>query len=181
MQFSKAEISPRCWSGYVWMEIPLNTTTSWHYCTNWYRRELKTQEGDCPALSSTPRMIQRKWSSIGYDNAKELLEQEYGNPYSIMSMYRKEIKAWPQLKNGDRGSFQNFYNFLVKCEIITKSNEWNPLDTPYLICLLLSKLRGKIRNKWIWAVMDARKGALGDFIKLIHEETMLVNDSRVIY
>ena len=33
--------------------------------------------------------------SVWYDNAKELLEQKYGNPYSIMSMYRKEIKAWP--------------------------------------------------------------------------------------
>ena len=26
-------------------------------------------------------------ATVGYDNAKKLLEQEYGNPYSIMSMY----------------------------------------------------------------------------------------------
>ena len=30
---------------------------------------------------------------VGYDNAKELLVQKYGNPYSIMNIYRKEIKA----------------------------------------------------------------------------------------
>ena len=62
--------------------------------------------------------------AVGHDNAKELLEQKYGNPYSIMSMYTKEIKAWPLLKNDDGGSFQKFYNFLVKCESIIKSRKW---------------------------------------------------------
>ena len=57
-------------------------------------------------------------AAVGYDNAKKLLQEKYGNPYSIMSMYRKEIKAWPQLKNGDGASFKKFY-FLVKCESIT--------------------------------------------------------------
>ena len=42
-----------------------------------------------------------------------------------------------------------------------------------MICMLLSKLPGKIRDKWVQAVMDARRkehseGTLG--------ETMLVND-----
>ena len=97
-----------------------------------------------------------------------------------MSTYRKEIKAWPQLNNGDGASFQKFY-FLVKFESITKLREWNPLDTPDVIYMLLSKLPGKIRDKWVRAVMDVRtkehrEGNLGDFIKLIHEETMLVND-----
>ena len=65
-----------------------------------------------------------------------------------MSMYRREIKAWPQLKNGDGGSIQKFYRLLVKYESITKSREWNPLDTPDVICMLLSKLPWKIRDKW---------------------------------
>ena len=120
-------------------------------------------------------------AAVGYDNAKKLLEQKYRNPYSIMSMYRKEIKGWPQLNNGNGGSFQKFYNFLVKCKSITKSRECNPLDTPDVICMLLSKLPGKIRDQWVRAVMDVRRKehreeTLGDFIKLIHEETMLVND-----
>ena len=65
-----------------------------------------------------------------------------------MSMYRKEIKAWPKLKNGDGGSFQKF-KFLVMCESITKSREWNPMDTPEVINMLLSKLPGKIIDKWV--------------------------------
>ena len=50
-----------------------------------------------------------------------------------------------------------------------------------MICVLLSKLPRKIRDEWVRAVMDVRtkghrKGTLGSFIKLIHQETMLVND-----
>ena len=120
-------------------------------------------------------------AAVGYDNAKKLLQQKYGNPYSIMSMYQKEIKTWPKLKNGDGGDFQKFYNFLVKCESITKSREWNPLDTPDVIFMLLSKLHGKIRVRWVRAVTDVRtkehrEGTLGHIIKLIHEKTMLAND-----
>ena len=64
----------------------------------------------------------------------------------------------------------------------SQSTEWNPLDTPDVIYMLLSKLPGKIRDKWVRAVMDIRtkehrEGTLGDFIKLIHEETVLVNDT----
>ena len=32
--------------------------------------------------------------AVRYNNAKKLLEQKCGNPYSIVSIYRKEIKAW---------------------------------------------------------------------------------------
>ena len=32
--------------------------------------------------------------SISGENAKKILEQKYGNPYNIMSVYSKEVKAW---------------------------------------------------------------------------------------
>ena len=62
--------------------------------------------------------------------------------HDIMTMYRKEIKAWQQVKTGDANSLQKFCNFLVKCEIITQSSQWNTLDTPDVFCMLLSKLPG---------------------------------------
>ena len=89
---------------------------------------------------------------------KALLERKYGNPYNIMTMYRKEIKAWPQVKNDDDAdSFQKFCNFLVKCESITQSSQWNHLDTPGVIYMLLSKLRGHLRGKWVQLVMKVRR------------------------
>ena len=46
-----------------------------------------------------------------------------------MSVYRKEIRAWPKIKSGDADGFQKFFNFLVKCESIMSKEAWNPLDT----------------------------------------------------
>ena len=43
-----------------------------------------------------------------FRNAKALLERKYGNPYKIMTMYKKEINAQPQVKNGDADSFQKY-------------------------------------------------------------------------
>ena len=35
----------------------------------------------------------QKPPAYGFRNVKALLEQKYGNPYNIMSMYRKEIQT----------------------------------------------------------------------------------------
>ena len=117
--------------------------------------------------------------SVGYKNAKKMLDQKYGNPYNIMGNYKKEIKSWPQIRNGDGESYQKFYNFLLKCETITQAKEWNPLDPPDVICMLLSKLPGVIRDKWVRVVTNVRRkkereATLRDFIGSIKEETDLV-------
>ena len=74
-----------------------------------------------------------------------------------MGVYRKEIKSWPQIRNGDGESYQKFYNFLLKCESIIQAREWNPLDTPDVICMLLSKLPGVARDKWVRVVTNVRR------------------------
>ena len=66
-------------------------------------------------------------------------------------------KSWPQIRNGDGESYQKFYNFLLKCESITQAREWNPLDTPDVICMLLSKLPGVARDKWVRVVTNVRR------------------------
>ena len=76
---------------------------------------------------------------------------------------------------------RNFVNFLVKCESITQSNQWNPPEIPNINCMLLSKLSGNLRDKWVGLVMKVRRkkqreATLCDFIDFISEETMLVNN-----
>ena len=76
---------------------------------------------------------------------------------------------------------RNFVNFLVKCESITQSNQWNPPEIPNINCMLLSKLSGNLRDKWVGLVMkvrrkEQREATLCDFIDFISEETMLVNN-----
>ena len=96
-------------------------------------------------------------TTVGYKNAKKSLDQKYENPYKIRGVYRKGIKSWPQIRNGEGGSYQKFYNFLLKCESITQAREWNPSDTLDVICMFLSKLSGVIRDKWVREMSGERK------------------------
>ena len=42
---------------------------------------------------------------IGFETAKQLLIERYGEPYRIIAAYRKEIKQWPQIKAGDADAY----------------------------------------------------------------------------
>ena len=102
--------------------------------------------------------------SVGYKNAKKILDHKYGNPFNIMGVYRNEIKSWPQITNGDGESYQKFYSFLLQCESITQAREWNLLDTPDVICMLLLKLPHVIRDKWVKVVMNVRRKKKGKLL-----------------
>ena len=86
--------------------------------------------------------------SRGYQHARALLERTYGNPHKILSSYQKEIKAWSPSKFGDAKSFRKFYNLLLKCESVSESQDWNAMDTPEMLCMLISKLSGGLMDRW---------------------------------
>ena len=68
--------------------------------------------------------------SQGYKTVKELLESRYGDPLTILAVYRKEIKRWPMIKAGDAAAFRSFHNFLLKCQSVVLVQRWNGLDSP---------------------------------------------------
>ena len=53
-----------------------------------------------------------------------------------------------QIKAGDADANRKFQIFLVKCENIDHLQNWNLLNTPDIICVLLSKIRGSVRDMW---------------------------------
>ena len=77
-------------------------------------------------------------AAVGYKNTRSLLEEKYGNPHQILAVYHKEIKSCPQLKPADGTLYMKFYNFLLKCESAKLGQNWNVLDTPEMMCLVLS-------------------------------------------
>ena len=100
--------------------------------------------------------------------------EKYGNPYHVIVEYKKEIKAWPTIRSGDAEGYQRFYNFLQKCESITQSAQWNQLDTPHFICMLLATLPGLTGDKWAKHVLSIRRrqmreADLVDFIELVKD------------
>ena len=77
-----------------------------------------------------------------------LLESHYGDPHQILLAYRKKIRGWPSLKNGDSAGYRRFHNFLTKCESIMSRQHWNSLDTPDILFAVKSKLPVNARDKW---------------------------------
>ena len=113
---------------------------------------------------------------------RQLLTETQGDPYRIIAAYRKEIKDWSQIKAGDVDACQKFQNFLVKLENIGHLQSWNVLDTPGIMCMLLSKLPGSARDKWSRNVLTIcrrhkREPDLTDFIHFVNDETLSVIQS----
>ena len=57
----------------------------------------------------------------------------------------------------DAEAYRKFHNFLLKRENITQMQTWNVLDTPVIMCMLLSKLPGGTRDKWSRRVLLIRR------------------------
>ena len=60
--------------------------------------------------------------------------------------------------------------------------QWNSLDTPDILCALISKLPGNARDKWNRKVMMIRRShgrepELSDFIDFVDDETLLASDT----
>ena len=117
---------------------------------------------------------------IGYQKARSLLKQKYGDPYTIIAAYRQEIKEWPILKGGDASAFRKFHNLLIKCQNLSTTLEWNALDNPDTICNRLTKLPVYLRDKWNRKVFVIRKSfrepTFCDFVEFIDDESTLVCD-----
>ena len=125
---------------------------------------------------------------IGYDTAITLLNKRYGNPHSLLASYMKEIKSLAPVNPGDAKVSRKFYNFVFKCETFSKSTNWNSLETPETLYVLVSKLPGGLRDRWNRTVQGIRRSydrepCLSDFSGFVNEETILVNRSstRVCY
>ena len=43
-------------------------------------------------------------------------------------------------KGGNISAFRKLFNFLIMCQFLSSSSQNNPLDTPEIICMILSKL-----------------------------------------
>ena len=98
----------------------------------------------------------------------------------ILAAYQKEIKTWTPLKPGDPTAYRKFYNSLIKCDSMSHQ-QWNSLDTPDVLCSLVSKLARNTRDRWNRTVFMLRKHQqlepdFSDLIDFVEEEMVLAND-----
>ena len=111
----------------------------------------------------------------------KLLERHCGNPFKLFPCYRNKIKRIRKIKPGDAAAFRRFFNFLIKCQSLQYSNNQNPLDTPDVICMILSKIPGFLQDKWNRHIHKIRKNqarepGLLKSTNFIEDEMTIFND-----
>ena len=72
-------------------------------------------------------------ADCSYKNAAALLQKHYGNPHTMLSLFREDIKLMQHLKPGDAAAFQKLFNFLIKCQTMRVGSKHIPFDTPEMI------------------------------------------------
>ena len=117
----------------------------------------------------------------GYRNAMELLRRQYGNPHMLLAAYRMEIKHMSPIKRGDISAFRKLFNFLIKCQSLSRSSQNNPLDTPEIICMILFKFPVHLQDRWNRNIlkirrMHSREPQLFDLANFVEDEMTLVSD-----
>ena len=75
----------------------------------------------------------------GYENAMEVLENRYVDSLKILASYQREIKKWPSIRAGDSTAFRQFHNFILKYESFISMQNWNALDSPETLSMMMSK------------------------------------------
>ena len=79
------------------------------------------------------------------------------------------------------GDAKGFHKFLLKCESVSESQDWNALDTPEMLCMLISKVPGQLMDRWNRTVQAIRRKQRRepdqqDLIQFVEEETTIMND-----
>ena len=97
----------------------------------------------------------------------------------VLASYRKEVRNWPKFADGKE--FRVFYNFLVKCDGVTREHCLNAINTPDILCMLVSKLPNGLIDRWNRTAFNIRKNrecepSLSDLIEFVDQEITLVND-----
>ena len=121
----------------------------------------------------------------GYENGIELLKRQYGNLYRLLATYRMEIKHMSPIKPGDMSAFRKLFNFLIKCQSLSRSSQNNPLDTSDIICMILAKLPVHLQDRWNrntlkMSRMHYRESYLFDLVNFVEDEMTIVSDHFIL-
>ena len=87
-----------------------------------------------------------------------------------------------KIKSGDALAFRRLFNILIKCQTINYGTSKNPLNSPDIICMILSKVPGHLQDRWNKNALrirrtETRKPGLLDLTNCIEDEMILINDA----
>ena len=83
----------------------------------------------------------------GYRNAVELLRDSMEILIGFWLHIEWKSNMSP-IKPGDISAFRKLFNFLIKCQSLSRSSWNNPLDAPEIIFIILSKFPVHLQDRW---------------------------------
>ncbi|XP_070549367.1 uncharacterized protein [Ptychodera flava] len=110
----------------------------------------------------------------GYEHARKLLEDEYGNPYVMAKAYTKQAEAWPEVKSEDKSALKEYALFLTKCDNAMKGEpHLRELDHNRNLQMLVYKLPYKLRERWrtkTFDILQSRAVCFKDLVEFVNRE-----------
>ncbi len=118
----------------------------------------------------------------GYDMARYLLEQHFGDEYKITAAYMEKVLSWPVVKSEDGKSLQAYALFLRECCNAMENVQYmRELNMPANMKTLILKLPYKLREKWRVSACDImeqynRRPQFTDIVTFIERQVKIVSD-----
>ncbi|XP_068716052.1 titin homolog [Montipora foliosa] len=122
-------------------------------------------------------------SDTAYTEARKLLDQRFGNPVVVSEDYKKRLRNWRQINEGDSKGLREFSDFLIRCEEAMKSmKSMSELDSTQILQSISAKLPSYSGVKWCrftHEVQSKDKKLVGfkDFANFVKQEAELANDA----
>ena len=121
-------------------------------------------------------------SDQGYEEARKLLAQRFGNPFRVAEAYKAKLRNWLQIVEGDSSGLQDLSDFLVRCEGAMQSMKYmEDLNSTRLLQEVSTKLPFKSGSRWCRQARDVLKKtertvSFHDLVEFVREEADLAND-----
>ena len=125
--------------------------------------------------------MQRK-SDDAYEEAKGILQRQFGDPFKIASAHITKLSSWPQIKPNEGRALQDFAVVLEQARSAMKGmSHMDDLNTAHVLRQLWGKLPRHLRNKWAERNSKTRnmKGRIADFeefTQFVREQAELATD-----
>ncbi|XP_070543711.1 uncharacterized protein [Ptychodera flava] len=81
-----------------------------HYLKKYLGGPAKEAVGGCFLLRSEQ----------AYEEAKAILNERYGNPFTVTEAFRNKIETWPRISGKDSMALRKFSDFLKQCQVAMK-------------------------------------------------------------
>lgn len=119
----------------------------------------------------------------GYQKAKQLLKEHFGNAYRISCAYIEKALSWPSIKSEDPKALQAFALFLRSCcNGMEDLDFMEELDTVSNMRTIALKLPYKLRERWRTRAFELQerrsnnKVKMVDLVNFIEKQANIVSD-----